>query len=385
MNILIAPDSFKGSLTSLEASAKIEAGVRKVFAKASIVCAPIGDGGEGTMDTLVQTLGGRYHEIEVHNPNGQLIVARFGELRNGSVIIEMAESSGLTLIDPDELDVMHATSYGFGELIKNALDIGARDIFLCIGGSATNDGGVGMLQALGVSFRDNFGNEIPFGGGSLNLITSISIDGLDPRISKSRIKVLCDVNNPLIGENGASFVYGPQKGASSEQAVILDENLNRYADIVEEKIHKKIRSHPGSGAAGGVGFALLGFFNAELLIGVEFVMDILEIDKLIKWADLVVTGEGRIDRQSLFGKVIAGVRSRSKKYNKPVIALGGAISDDVEPLYQSGISSIESSVCRPMTLEDACTHAGEYLENASERIMRTINVGIELGKKNVKC
>lgn len=381
MNILIAPDSFKGSLSSLEASARIESGIRRVFLESNIVCAPIGDGGEGTMDSLVQSLGGKYHEVQVRNPNGDLIFARFGELKNGSAIIEMAESSGLTLIDMDKLDIMNATSFGFGELIKSALDLGCREIFLCIGGSATNDGGVGMLQALGVSFKDNSGNEISFGGGSLGLVSIIDTEGLDRRLRESKLKVLCDVNNPLIGKNGASFIYGPQKGANEDQVLILDENLSHYADIVEKSINKKIRQIPGVGAAGGVGFALLGFLDAELLSGVEFVMDMLEIDKLIEWADLVVTGEGKIDEQSVFGKVIAGIRSRSTKYNKPVIALGGSISDGVEPLYKSGISTLEPSVCKPMTIEEACVHAGKYLENASERVMRAINVGIQLKEK----
>lgn len=379
MKILIASDSYKGSLDSESVAASIRKGVLRVFPDAEIKSIPIGDGGEGTVQALVNAMGGDYLYEEVHTPYGEIVKAKYGLLKNGSAVIEMAESSGLALLHEGEKDVMKASSYGLGELIRSALDRGCRRIYIGIGGSATNDGGVGMSQALGVSFKDAKVSEVGTGARVLGEIEQIDLSGLDPRIRESEITVICDVTNPLCGPKGASYVYGPQKGASSSQIVELDRNLSHFADITEKTIGKDLRNESGAGAAGGTGFALMSFLNAKLLPGIQAIMNATNFDEKLQWADLVITGEGKIDGQSVCGKVIDGIASRAAKYNKPVIAIAGSLDKNLVDVYNAGVSSMEASVCRPMDLDEAMRDAADMVTDAAERVLRTFRTGMKMG------
>ncbi len=384
MRILIASDSYKGSLGTLEVAENIKEGALRVFPEAEIKFLPIGDGGEGTVEVLVSSLGGRYLTQKVEGPNGKMVEAQYGILENGKAVLEMAAASGLPLAG-EKKDVMKASTYGTGELIKAALDQGCREIYIGIGGSATNDGGVGMAQALGVSFKDKEGKEIGRGGGALCQIEKIDFSHLDPRISETKIHVMCDVKNPLCGENGASAIYGPQKGATPELVKILDSNLRHLADVLKEVTGEDYSEIPGAGAAGGLGMGLLGFMKAELKPGIQSIMDATNFDNALEWCDIVISGEGRIDGQSVCGKVIDGIASRAAIYKKPVIAIAGSVSKGMSTVYQAGVDSVEATVCRPMDIKEACTNAAEMVQDAAERVMRTIHVGMKIGKETGTC
>ncbi|PXV91622.1 glycerate kinase [Lachnotalea glycerini] len=378
MKLLIASDSYKGSLSTLQVAASIKEGILKVFSDAQIDFIPIADGGEGTVEVLITSLGGQYYFKQVMGPNGNTVEAKYGILENNTAVIEMAAASGLTLVQETEKDIMNATSYGTGQLIQAVLDQGCRKIYLGIGGSATNDGGVGIAKALGVRFLDRYGEEIGLGAGTLKDLNDIDMSGIDKRIFETEICVMCDVTNPLIGPNGAANVYGPQKGATLEQIARLDENLLHLSILIQKNLHKELAWIPGAGAAGGAGMGLMAFLNAEIVHGIEAVMDVSEIDKRIKWSDMVITGEGKIDSQSVCGKVIDGLANRAKKYKKPVIAIAGSIGTDISMVYEKGIDTIEAAVCRPMELSLAMEHASDYVSDAAERVMRSVRIGIEL-------
>ncbi|HJB16161.1 MAG TPA: glycerate kinase [Candidatus Blautia excrementipullorum] len=378
MKVFIATDSFKGSLSSIQAAKRMEEGILRVFPEAVIEYSPIADGGEGTVETLVTALGGEIKHKKVMKPNGGYTEAKFGILNNGKAVIEMAAACGLPLVDPEERSIMDATTYGAGELLKAALDAGCRQILIGIGGSATNDGGVGMAQALGASFKDRSGNEIGFGGKALADISDIDLTGLDYRLKDTEITVMCDVTNPLYGENGAARIYGPQKGATEEQIKELDKGLKNLADVTEKVIGKDFRWIKGAGAAGGLGMGMKAFLNANLKPGIEAIMDASNIDEKIKKADIVVTGEGRIDNQSVCGKVIDGIAKRAHVYNKPVIAVVGSAESNISEVYAVGIKSVEAAVCRNMTVSYAMNEASTLVADAAERIMRSISVGMEL-------
>ncbi len=377
MKIVVAPDSFKGSLSSKEAADAIELGIIKVIPDADIIKIPIADGGEGTVQALVEAMGGEIIRTQVIGPLGETIESYYGVLNDRkTAIIEMANASGLTLVPPDKKNPMLTTSYGTGQLIKSALDLGIEQIVIGLGGSATNDGGVGMAQALGVRFIDKNGRDIGFGGGQLGEIREIDISGIDERIRKVTIQAACDVDNPLCGPNGASHVYGPQKGADKEMIHILDENLKHLAKIIKRDLGADIIDLPGAGAAGGLGAGLAAFLNAELNKGFDIIANITSLDDYIKDARVVFTGEGQIDKQILSGKAVYGVAKIAKKYGTYVIAIVGGISDDAYELFDKGIDGMESIIDKPMTVEEACKMAKLLVERAAERVMRMLLINI---------
>ena len=374
MKIVIASDSFKGSCSTLEVAAAIERGIKKVKHGAEIIKLPVADGGEGTVDTLVMGTGGRYEKVEVVGPLGNKIKAQFGILDGNIAVIEMASASGLPLLQEHELNPLKTTTYGTGQLIKAALDRQCNKIFLGIGGSATNDGGAGMAQALGVSFKDSAGKEIGYGGAELARLEDIDISELDPRINQAEIIVMSDVTNPLCGEKGASYIYGPQKGATPEMITKLDANLKHYAAIIKAKLGKEVEKIPGAGAAGGLGAGLIAFCNVQIYPGVEKILDLIGIDHYLSNADLVITGEGRIDHQSIYGKVPIGVAKRASKKNVPVIAIVGGIGEGAAEVYAHGVTAVQDIIPRPMTLQEAMENASSLIEQTAESVIRIFSI-----------
>lgn len=371
MKVIVAPDSFKGSLSAKEAADAIESGIKRALKDVEIVKVPMADGGEGTVQSLVDATGGRIVKLKALDPLLREIDTFYGILGDGkTAVIEMAAASGLTLLKEKERNPMKTTTYGTGQLIKHALDMGCRNIIMGIGGSATNDGGAGMAAALGVRFLDESGKEIGFGGGALGMLRSIDITGADKRIAECKVAAACDVSNPLTGEKGASRVFGPQKGASEEMIDILDENLKNYGRILENALGISLMEIPGTGAAGGLGAGLLAFLHADLKRGVDIVIEATGLEEKLKGADLVITGEGMMDHQTIFGKTPYGVAEAAAKYGVPVVAIAGGIGDGAEILYEKGINSIFSIVNKPMTLNDAIDKAKVLLQDTAERVMR---------------
>ena len=341
MKIVIAPDSFKESLTALEVANAIETGFKRIFPNAEYVKLPMADGGEGTVQSLVDATQGRLIEAEVTAPLGNQVKSFFGLSGDGkTAIIEMAAASGLHLVPMDERNPCQTTSFGTGELIKQALDLGVQHIILGIGGSATNDGGAGMLQALGLRLLDKNGQSIGFGGTALSNLAEIQLADLDPRLQHVQIEVACDVNNPLCGERGASAIFGPQKGATPEMVKELDAALAHFAEIADRDCGKQIKEQSGAGAAGGMGGGLLLLPNVQLKAGVQIVLDNLKFAEQVKDADLVITGEGRMDAQSILGKTPIGVARTAKQFNRPVIAIAGCLREDYEVVYEHGIDAV---------------------------------------------
>lgn len=381
MKIVIASDSFKGSLSSAEAADCIESGIMKAAPSCEIVKICVADGGEGTVESIMQTSGGVWKHIDVTGPMGERVNAKFGLLDNDVAVMEMSSASGLTLINPDSRNPMKATTYGTGELIKAALDLNVKKIIIGIGGSATNDGGAGMAQALGASFTDSDGNELKFGAEGLEKLSSIDISALDARLANVEIIAACDVNNPLYGQNGASHVYGPQKGADPQMVAVLDNNLKKLSDAVKKLFRKDYSSMPGAGAAGGLGFALAAFCKAKIKSGIEVILDAVGIDDLLKDCDLVITGEGRMDEQSAYGKAPAGIAARAKKYDIPVLAIVGSIGEGANAVYECGIDSIMSSARGAITVEESMKNSAQLTEDAAERAIKMIMMGREIEKK----
>ncbi|MFU0782451.1 MAG: Glycerate kinase [Thermoanaerobacterium thermosaccharolyticum] len=369
MKILVAPDSFKGSLSSKEVLKAISEGIRRAV-NAEIVGVPIADGGEGTVDALIASLGGRIVDVDVVGPLGNVVKSFFGILNDGTAVIEMAASSGLSLVPNDMRNPLITTTYGVGQLIKEALDAGCRKFIIGVGGSATNDGGAGMIQALGVKLLDEDGKDIPYGGGNLHKLKKVDISSIDKRVYESIFIVASDVTNPLCGENGASYVYGPQKGATPEMVEILDDNLRHYASVVKETLGKDFSDVPGAGAAGGLGFSLMAFLNAKIRSGIDIVMEASNIDKKIKSCDIVITGEGNTDFQTAYGKAPAGIARIAKKYGKPVVILSGGLGKNYKNLYDVGVTSMFSIVDRPMTLQEAMINAKKLISDRAEDIIR---------------
>lgn len=372
MKIVIAPDSFKGSMTALEAAEAIERGVKKAMPSCETILVPVADGGEGTMESLVSATNGRKVEVEVKGPLSNMVTAQYGVLGDGETcVIEMASASGLCLVEKEKLNPMRATTYGTGELIQKALDDGYRTFILAIGGSATNDGGAGMLQALGMRLLDAKGGSIGFGGGELSNLAVIDDSRFDTRIKDSRFLIASDVQNPLVGECGASFVFGPQKGASKEMVEQLDRNLHHWADLVENKTGIRLHDKPGAGAAGGIGGAFQAFFPSKTKRGIDIVISYSKLEEKLRYSSCVFTGEGQIDFQTASGKTPMGVAEEAKKKGIPVFALAGSIGKDIEVLYEHGIHSIHSIVNAPMTLKEAMDRGEELLESAAEQVLRT--------------
>jgi len=377
MKIVIAPDSYKESLSATEVAQAIEKGFREIFPDAHYVSVPVADGGEGTVEAMIAATQGTVHTAHVTGPLGNDVDARWGMSGDGkTAFIEMAAASGLALVPPELRNPLITTSRGTGELILHALEHGATNIIIGIGGSATNDGGAGMVQALGARLTDANGTEIGYGGGSLISLNAIDISGLDPRLSDCTIRVACDVTNPLIGEQGASRIFGPQKGATEALIVELDRNLGHFADVIKKSLRVDVKEVPGSGAAGGMGAALMAFLGAELRSGIEIVTQALNLEEHIHDCSLVVTGEGRIDSQSIHGKVPVGVAHVAKKYHKPVIGIAGSLTSDVGVVHQYGIDAVFSVLTGITTLEEAFRGAFDNIYRASRNIAATLQVGM---------
>lgn len=378
MKIILAPDSFKGSLTSMQAISIIKKAVIKYFPYANIVELPIADGGEGTVEALVEALHGEYRDVVTMDPIGRKIKAVYGIVNGDTAVIETAAASGLPLLSSEEQNPLYTSTYGTGEIIKAVLDDGLRKFIIGIGGSATNDGGMGVATALGINFLDKNGNKLKPIGENLQSVRDIDFDGLDPRISDSDIVVMCDVQNPLTGSNGATYVYGRQKGADDIALDILERGMVNYADVVYEKLCMDNRNKEGAGAAGGLGFALSVFFNAKLKPGIEAVLDAVDFDNLVKDADLVITGEGSMDGQSIFGKVPVGIAKRCKRYDVPVSAIAGGMGRDAEKLYDIGIGSIMTTINGSMAVDEAMERAEELMYSAADRMLRFIRMGMDI-------
>ncbi|WP_213422518.1 glycerate kinase [Bhargavaea massiliensis] len=375
MNILIAIDSFKGSLTSAEAGEATAAGIRRAIPDAETEVVPLADGGEGTVDALVQATGGELIRTRVTGPLGEPVDAAYGILGDGiTAVIEIAEACGLPLISETKRNPLKATSYGVGELILDAASRGARSLIVGLGGSATNDAGVGMLQALGCHFLDEMGEEVPRGGAALGAIRSADISALHPDIKNLDIQVACDVNNPLHGEQGAAHIYGPQKGATPKMVEELDDGLRNFAEVVKAELGKDIQEIPGAGAAGGLGAAFAGLLDAELRSGIELILDTIGLEEKVQQADYVITGEGRMDAQSSMGKAAMGVAGLAQKHGKPVIALAGSVSEEAAELNQLGVTAYFSVLKEVVTLEEAMAPetARRNLRIAAEQIFRLI-------------
>ncbi|NSW90902.1 MAG: glycerate kinase [Firmicutes bacterium] len=378
MKILLAPDSFKGSMTSIEIIDYLERAARQNFNPIEIVKVPIADGGEGTVDALTVLKGGEYRWVEVTGPLGEKVKAKYGIIEDKTAVIEMAQASGLPLIAPCDRNPLLTTTYGTGEIIKAALDEGIREFIIGIGGSATNDGGIGAAQALGIRFLDSKGNEVGFGGRELSRIKHINMENLDPRIKESSIVVICDVNNPLTGDKGATAVFGPQKGATEDMLLVLEKGMKNYAEVIRTQLGIDVDRIPGSGAAGGLGAAFICFLGAELKPGIDTILDFANFEQLLTDVDLVITGEGRIDGQSLFGKVPVGIARRCKKHGVKVVVIAGSMGDGAQAVYEYGIESIMTIINKDMSLEEAISRSKELLMDAADRMFRLIKLGMQL-------
>lgn len=369
MKIVIAPDSFKESLSAVEAAAAIEKGFKVVYPNAEYIKVPMADGGEGLVESLVHAVNGSVVKKEVTGPLGEKVDGFFGVIHNGkTAVIEMAAAAGLHLVPRKARNPLMTTTYGVGELILAALEYGVEHIIMGLGGSATNDGGAGMAQALGANLLDEKGQEIGYGGGELGKLQTISLDNLDPRLKEIVFEVACDVDNPLVGKRGASAIFGPQKGATTEMIGQLDQNLFHYARMIESKLGKKIVQIPGSGAAGGLGAGLLAFLPCELKKGIDIVIQATGLEEIMEGASLVITGEGKIDNQTIFGKTPIGVARTAKKYHIPVIGLAGTLSHGYESVYEHGIDAVFSIVPGVASLEVALENAYINLQNTARNI-----------------
>ena len=380
MKILVACDSFKGSLDTLTAANCIKTGFQRVFPQAEYALFPIADGGEGTATAAVTAVGGRFVARTVTGPLGESVNARFAVLDNGWAVVEMAEASGLPLVPKGKRDPAMTTTYGTGELLRAALDEGCRSILVGIGGSATNDGGAGMAQALGARLLDEEGRELPNGGGALSRLARIDRSGLDPRLAQCGIEVVCDVTNPLCGPEGASAVFGPQKGASPEQVERLDRALEGYGRLLEEMSGQPIMNLPGAGAAGGLGAGLVAFCGGVLRSGVEAMLSMTGVERAMADADLVITGEGRIDSTTARGKVTSGVAKLARRFGVPVLAVCGGLSGPQRAVWELGVDGLMCLPNAPMTLDRSMAQAGPLLTDAAERMARLLQVGGRLSQ-----
>ena len=374
MKIVIAPDSFKECLSATKVATAISEGIQKIVPEAEIISIPVADGGEGTVEALVSATGGKIVYVPSLDPLNRPIQSFYGILGDGkTAVIEMAATSGIELISPEERNPLITTTYGTGLLLKAALDEGYTNIILGIGGSATNDGGAGMAQALGFGLQDKNGNSIGPGGGCLGKLYSITHSKVHPLLSEATITVACDVQNPLLGPSGATFVYGPQKGATPEMLEELEKNMTHFAGILQQEFGITFDNIPGSGAAGGLATGLMAFCKALLVSGFDLVARLTNLEKHIGQALLIFTGEGKIDSQTAFGKTISGVAKLAKKHQVPVVALAGRVEDDLTELYNQGVTSVFAIGNRPMSLEESKANATQLLTATSEQIMRLVS------------
>lgn len=379
MKILVAPQEFKGSISALSAAEAAKAGILRVFPQATVVLCPVADGGDGTLEALVDVSGGEVRTCYVQNPLGETIQAEWGAMGDGvTAVIEMARTSGLALLSLGERDPLNASTYGLGQAISEALDEGFRKFIVGIGGSATNDAGAGMAQALGADLMDEQGNAINLGGAALSSLQTVDISNMDSRIKDSKFLVACDVSNPLTGEEGASAVYGPQKGATPEMVQRLDDALSNFATVVKKDLKKDVSEISGAGAAGGLGAGMMAFMDAELKAGVDIVLDTVNLRDKLSSVDLVITGEGGMDFQTVYNKAPIGVARIASEYNIPTVAIAGLLGSNFKIVHEHGIRAATSIVNGPITLEEASNRAFELISDSVEESLRFISVGMGL-------
>ncbi|NBF03930.1 glycerate kinase [Pseudomonas sp. Fl5BN2] len=371
MKIIIAPDSFKDSLSAADVAQAIALGLADVWPDAQVQQCPMADGGEGTVASILAACEGQLRSTRVQGPLGAAVEAHWGWLpQSHTAIIEMAEASGLQLLPLGQRDACNSSTFGTGELIQAALDAGAQRIILAIGGSATNDGGAGALQALGLKLLDPKGQALPRGGLALANLAGIELDSLDPRLAQVRFEIAADVNNPLCGDHGASAIFGPQKGASPQHVQQLDQALGHFADLCAQVLPRDVRNEPGSGAAGGLGFAAKAFLGAQFRPGVEVVAELVGLEQAVRGADLLITGEGRFDAQTLRGKTPFGVARIAREQGVPVIVIAGTLGEGYQQMYQHGVDAAFALTSGPMTLEQACREAPRLLRERAADIAR---------------
>ena len=377
MKVVVAIDSLKGSLSSLEAGEAIKSGVLKAMPDAEVCVRPLADGGEGTVEALVLGMGGELKTVEVTGPLGEKVNCLYGILEESkTAIVEMSGAAGITLVSDELRNPLHTTTYGVGEVIKDAIANGCRHFIVGIGGSATNDGGIGMLQALGFGMLDKDGNQVPFGAKGIKEIVTITDDQVIPELKECSFRIACDVTNPLCGERGCSAVYGPQKGATPEMVKEMDAWLSDYAKLVSAKYKSADAEYPGTGAAGGMGFAFLAYTNAVLESGIKIILEETKLEDYVKDADIVITGEGRLDGQTAFGKAPIGVAKIAKKFDKTVLAFAGAVTKDAVVCNEHGIDAFFPILRRIQTLQEAMTPeiARDNMVTTVEQVFRLINV-----------
>lgn len=372
MKVLIAVDSFKGSMSSMEAGNAVQKGIKMCMLDAEVKIMPVADGGEGTVQALVSGLNGELHTVTVKNPLGEDVDATYG-IFGKTAVIEMSAAAGITLIDKSELNPLVTTTYGVGQIIADAINKGYRDFIVGIGGSATNDGGVGMLQALGFEFYDKEGKHVPFGARGLGKIVGINDENVNPEVFECAFNIACDVTNPLLGENGCTAIYGPQKGASEQDIEIMEQGMKNYALVAKGKYKNADVNFPGAGAAGGMGFAFMTFLNGKLKSGIDLILEKTEIEKYIKDADLVITGEGKIDGQTVMGKVPVGIARLAKKYGKTVIAFCGCATKDASALNNHGIDGI-FPILRTVCTEQDAMNTRNAMDNLSDTAQQVMNL-----------
>ena len=379
MRVVVAPDSYKGSVSAVGVAAALERGVLRVFPQAEVRKIPIADGGEGTVEALVTATGGQMKQERVRGPLGEVVDACWGILGDGkTAVIEMAAASGLPLVPPDRRDPRITTTYGTGELIRTALDEGLRRIIIGIGGSATNDGGTGMAQALGAKFLAADGAELPPGGGALGKLKTMDLSGLDPRLAATEITVACDVDNPLCGPRGASAVFGPQKGATPAMVAELDSALAHFAECAQAATERDVAELAGAGAAGGLGAGLLFFTPAKLRPGVEIVLEAVKFAEVVKDAAFVITGEGRTDFQTAYGKAPVGVAKVAKQFGVPVFCISGGLGDGADDVLAQGIDAVMSICSRPLSLEECMRDGAALIEEAAARLCRILQAKVRV-------
>ena len=377
MKIVIAPQEFKESLRGIEIAQAMQEGVLRVWPDAETHLVPVADGGDGTLQSLVDASNGEIMKATVDDPLGRPIEAIWGALGDRrTAVIEMARSSGLTLLTPDERNPLITTTYGVGQLISIALDAGYRHLIIGIGGSATNDGGAGMAQALGAKLRDANGDELARGGGALAELDAIDVADVDPRITDTRIDVACDVNNPLCGQTGASAIFGPQKGADAETVTYLDNALHRFGTLLGRDLGRDVMEAPGAGAAGGLGAGLMAFTDADLRPGADIVIDALKFDERLDGASLVIVGEGQTDRSTVFNKAPVAVAQRARARGIPTVAISGSLGDGFEQVHDHGIDAAFSILDHCMTLEAAMSETASLVADATEQVCRALQVNV---------
>lgn len=381
MKLLFASDSFKGSLSSEQTVELLAKAAREVFGEIEYSGVPVADGGEGTVDAVVQAEHGEYITVEVYGPLMDRTNARYGKLDDQRAVIEMAAASGLPMIPRNMRNPLYTTTYGTGEMIRDALDKGFRDISIAIGGSATNDGGMGCARALGVRFLDAKGNELQGTGADLEKVAEIDVSELDPRIRETKITVMCDVTNPLTGKDGATYTFGAQKGATPEIQERLEVGMVNYRNVIISQFGIDPDEIRGGGAAGGLGTALMVFLHGEMKSGIDTVLDLISFDRRLEGVDLVVTGEGRTDWQSCFGKVMQGVGERSARKDIVAVGLSGSLGRDASKIFEHGIESLITSVDSPMQIEEAISRAEELYYLAAVRMFRFIKAGMKIARK----